>query len=145
MLITQTDFPLISTFLCKKNAIREASYGHSQTYVSRFGEHVLTVFFRRPGEEGDAASMETSSASNSDCEADRRLKSLVDGSRNQQNLMNSNSQRLNKLALRDKSVIGSSSDEAEISSSPGLLSFEYLEQEQPHNRRPLTDKVYLTF
>ncbi|XP_022875719.1 uncharacterized protein LOC111394183 [Olea europaea var. sylvestris] len=96
---------------------------------------------RRPGEEGDAASMETSSASNSDCEADRRLKSLVDGSRNQQNLMNSNSQRLNKLALRDKSVIGSSSDEAEISSSPGLLSFEYLEQEQPHNRRPLTDKI----
>ncbi|CAI9767840.1 unnamed protein product [Fraxinus pennsylvanica] len=97
---------------------------------------------RRPGEESDAeSSMETSSASSSDCEADRRSKSIVDGSRNLQNLMNSNSQRLNKLVLRDKSVISSSSDEAEIPNSSGLLLFEYLEQEQPHNRRPLTDKI----
>ncbi|KAL2556620.1 hypothetical protein Fot_01359 [Forsythia ovata] len=97
---------------------------------------------RRPGEESDAeSSRETSSAGSSDCEADRRSKSIVDGSRNQQNLVNSNCQRLNRLSPRDKSVVNSSSDEAEISNSPGLLLFEYLEQEQPHNRRPLTDKI----
>ncbi|CAI9774292.1 unnamed protein product [Fraxinus pennsylvanica] len=97
---------------------------------------------RRPGEESDAeSSMETSSAGSSDCEADRHSKSVADGSRNQQNLINFNSQRLNKLVLRDKSVISSSSDEAEISNSPGLPVFEYLEQEQPYNRRPLTDKM----
>ncbi|CAN4093023.1 unnamed protein product [Withania somnifera] len=37
--------------------------------------------------------------------------------------------------------MGSSSDEAEISKSLGLLMFEYLEHEQPHHRRPLADKM----
>ncbi|KAL2540463.1 Protein of unknown function (DUF789) [Abeliophyllum distichum] len=97
---------------------------------------------RRPGEESDAeSSRETSSAGSSDCEADRSSKTIVDGLRNQQNLVNSNCLRLNRPPLRDKLVLNSSSDEAEISNSPGLLLFEYLEQEQPHNRRPLTDKI----
>ncbi|KAK3020561.1 hypothetical protein RJ639_046911 [Escallonia herrerae] len=97
---------------------------------------------RRPGEESDAeSSRETSSGGSSDCEADRRTKGTLDGSWSQQNLVNSNSQRLNRLSLREKSLMSTSSDEAEIGSSPGLLMFEYLEQEQPYNRKPLCDKV----
>ncbi|KAI7980555.1 hypothetical protein LOK49_Contig136G00007 [Camellia lanceoleosa] len=97
---------------------------------------------RRPGEESDAeSSRETSSGGSSDCEADRRAKYVVDGSQSQQNLMNLNSQRMNRLSLRDESLMSSSSDEAEICNSPGMLLFEYLEQEQPYNRKPLIDKV----
>ncbi|THG02140.1 hypothetical protein TEA_020172 [Camellia sinensis var. sinensis] len=96
----------------------------------------------RPGEESDAeSSRETSSGGSSDCEADRRAKYVVDGSRSQQNLMNLNSQRMNRISLRDKSLMSSSSDEAEICNSPGMLLFEYLEQEQPYNRKPLIDKA----
>lgn len=89
---------------------------------------------RTPGEESDAGS-----GSSSDCEADRRAQ--YDGSWSQHNLMNLNSQRMYRLSLRDKSLVSSSSDEAEICNSPGMLIFEYLEQEQPHNRKPLTDKI----
>ncbi|XP_058222613.1 uncharacterized protein LOC131332417 [Rhododendron vialii] len=99
---------------------------------------------RRPGEESDVeSSRETSSAGSSDCEAERRAKSVVDGSCSHQKLVNLNSQRMNGLSLRDKSVMSSSSDEAEMSNSPGTLLFEFLEHEQPYNRRPLTDKVSL--
>lgn len=99
---------------------------------------------RRPGEESDVeSSRETSSAGSSDCEAERRAKSVVDGSCSHQKLVNLNSQRMNRLSLREKSVMSSSSDEAEMSSSPGTLLFEFLEHEQPYNRRPLTDKVSL--
>lgn len=93
--------------------------------------------FRRPGEESDAeSSRETSSSGCSDCEADKLSKSAVDGYRN-----HPNAQQPNRLSVRDKFVQSSSSDEAEISNLPGLLLFEYLEQEQPHLRKPLTDKV----
>ncbi|XP_075100496.1 uncharacterized protein LOC107803940 [Nicotiana tabacum] len=96
---------------------------------------------RRPGEEGDAdSSRETSSGGSSDCD-ERRSKSSSDGLWNQHSLVNQNAQQLNRLSLRDKSVTGSSSDEAEISNSLGVLLFEYLEQEQPHHRRPLADKI----
>ncbi|KAL2507617.1 hypothetical protein Fot_31264 [Forsythia ovata] len=92
---------------------------------------------RRPGEESDAeSSRETSSAGSSDCEADKRSKYTVDGCRNHQN-----AQQPNRLSQREKFVQSSSSDEAEISNLPGLLLFEYLEQEQPHLRKPLTDKI----
>lgn len=92
--------------------------------------------FRRPGEESDSeSSRETSSAGSSDREADKRSKSPVDGCRPHQN-----AQQLNRLST-DKFVKSSSSDEAEISNWPGLLLFEYLEQEQPHLRKPLSDKV----
>lgn len=107
-------------------------------------EHFLVFYIRRPGDETDAeSSRETSSGGNSDCEVvDRRTKSVLDGSWSQHNLANSNSQQLNRVSLSDKSLANSSSDEAEISStSPGVLMFEYLEHEQPHNRQPLTDKA----
>ncbi|GFZ19373.1 hypothetical protein Acr_28g0000780 [Actinidia rufa] len=96
----------------------------------------------RRGEESDAeSSRETSSGGSSDCEADRRAKGVGDGSWSRKNLMNLNSQQMNRLSLREKSLVSSSSDEAETCTSPGTLLFEYLEQEPPHNRKPLTDKA----
>lgn len=97
---------------------------------------------RRPGDDSDAeSSRETSSAGSSDCEAERRVKGVVDGGWGRHNLVNSNSQRLSRLTLRDKHPMSSSSDENEVNNSSGLLAYEYFEQEQPHHRRPLYDKV----
>ncbi|KAL2535502.1 uncharacterized protein Fot_16893 [Forsythia ovata] len=79
---------------------------------------------------------ETSSAGSNDCEADKRSKSTVDGCWNHQN-----AHQPNRLLLRDKFFQSSSNDEAGIPNLPGLLLFEYLEQEQPHLRKPLIDKV----
>ncbi|XP_048337458.2 uncharacterized protein LOC125424337 [Ziziphus jujuba] len=96
---------------------------------------------RRPGDDSDAeSSRETSSAGSSDCEAERRVKG-VDGVWVQHNLMNLNSQRLSRITLRDKHPTSSSSDETEVHNPPGLLIFEYFEQEQPHHRQPLYDKI----
>ncbi|PON48901.1 Myb/SANT-like domain containing protein [Trema orientale] len=97
---------------------------------------------RRPGDDSDAeSSRETSSAGSSDCEAERRVKGAVDGGWGRQNLMNSNSQRLGRLTLRDQHPMSSSSDETEVYNLPGSLVFEYFEQEQPHHRKPLYDKI----
>ncbi|XP_030532462.1 uncharacterized protein LOC115742367 [Rhodamnia argentea] len=97
---------------------------------------------RRTGEDSDAeTSRETSSAGSSDCEVERRGKGIVDASWNQHNLVNSNSQKMNRLTLREKPLVSSSSDEAEVGNSSGTLIFEYLEQEQPHHRKPFYDKV----
>ena len=60
----------------------------------------------------------------------------------QRNLININSQRLSRLTLVDRPPLSSSSDETEACSSPGLLIFEYLEQDQPHFRLPFYDKAY---
>ncbi|GLT56223.1 hypothetical protein SLA2020_292830 [Shorea laevis] len=97
---------------------------------------------RRPGEVTDAeSSRETSSGGSSDCEAERWSRSGVDGSQGQHNIINSFSQKMNRLTLSDKPHLSSSCDEAEVSKSPGMLIYEYLEQEQPHHRKPLYDKV----
>ncbi|KAL6564156.1 hypothetical protein OROMI_015606 [Orobanche minor] len=53
----------------------------------------------------------------------------------------SNMQRLNKISLGDKSVTSSVSSKA--AHSYGLPSFQFLEYEQPYNRRPLADKISL--
>lgn len=66
---------------------------------------------------------------------------VVDGGWGRENLMNLNSQRLNRLTLRDQHPLSSSSDETEVYNSPGSLVFEYFELEQPHHRKPLYDKV----
>ncbi|KAI9182428.1 hypothetical protein LWI28_025255 [Acer negundo] len=96
----------------------------------------------RPGEDSDAeTSRETTcSAGSSDHEAERLAKG-VDGTRDQHNLMNLNSQRLNRLTLSDKQTVSSTSDETEVCSSPRFPIFEYFEQEQPRHRKPLYDKV----
>ncbi|KAL3517402.1 hypothetical protein ACH5RR_019991 [Cinchona calisaya] len=110
-----------------------------QLYVDPLKPHSI---HRRTGEESDAeSSRETSSCGSSDCEADKRSKSNAEGFRNQHHLANLNTQQLNRLSLREKSVTSLSSDDAEICNSPGLLLFEYLEQEQPHHRKPLADKI----
>ncbi|XVF22150.1 hypothetical protein REPUB_Repub12eG0148800 [Reevesia pubescens] len=86
---------------------------------------------RRPSEGSDAeSSRETSSAGSSDCETDRRVKGGVDRAWGQHH-----SQRMNRPPM------SSSSDEVEVGKSPGLLVFEYFEQEQPHHRKPLYDKI----
>ncbi|PKI40166.1 hypothetical protein CRG98_039418 [Punica granatum] len=105
--------------------------------------YVDTLRMRKPGEDSDAeSSRETSSCGSSDCEAERKGKGNIDGMCSQQNFMNFNSQKMNRLALRDnKPPTSSSGDEAEVGNSPGKLVFEYLEQEQPHHRKPLYDKV----
>ncbi|XP_022757922.1 uncharacterized protein LOC111305030 [Durio zibethinus] len=85
----------------------------------------------RPSEDRDGEpSRETNSAGSSDCETDSRVKSGVDGVWGQHN-----SHRMSRPPM------SSSSDEVEVDESPGLLVFEYFEQEQPHHRKPLYDKI----
>lgn len=48
------------------------------------------------------------------------------------------------LSLRHKPFNGSSSDEGELSNSPGALTFEYFEHAPPFSREPLADKVCLS-
>ncbi|KAL8149130.1 uncharacterized protein LOC141708592 [Apium graveolens] len=91
---------------------------------------------RHLGEKNDAETLRETKSS--DCEADRR-KGVAEGTH--QNAVNSNSQRLKSLSLRDKYPMNSSGDEGESSNFPGLLVFEYLEHEQPYSRKPLTDKI----
>ncbi|XP_062178236.1 uncharacterized protein LOC133883061 [Alnus glutinosa] len=111
-------------------------------YLSGIQLYIDPHRLRKPGEDSDAeSSRETSSAGSSDCEPERRAKSVVDGMRGPHNPMTLNSQRMSRLTLSDKPPLNSSSDEAEVCSPPGLLVFEYFEQEQPHHRPPLFDKA----
>ncbi|XP_044493267.1 uncharacterized protein LOC123216769 isoform X2 [Mangifera indica] len=114
-----------------------------QYYVpSLSGIQLYTDPWLRPGEDSDVeSSRETIGAGSSDCEAERHAKRVVDGTWGQHNLVSLNFQRLNRLTLRDKPPMNLFSNETEVCSSPGLLVFEYLEQEQPHHRQPLYDKV----
>ncbi|KAG8653241.1 hypothetical protein MANES_05G000600v8 [Manihot esculenta] len=97
---------------------------------------------RRHGDDSDAESSRvTSSAIGSKFEAEKRAKGGADGLWSQHNLMNLNSQGVQRLTLRDKPLHCSSNNVTEISNSTGLLVYEYLEQEQPHHRKPLYDKV----
>ncbi|CAH2049257.1 unnamed protein product [Thlaspi arvense] len=94
----------------------------------------------RPVEESDAnSSRETNCGGGSDCEADRRAKSVMDGLLSQPNLMNLSSQQMNRHSLRERTLMNSSGNET--GSSHGKLIFEYFEYEQPHNRKPLIDKA----
>ncbi|XP_011082436.1 uncharacterized protein LOC105165206 [Sesamum indicum] len=87
---------------------------------------------RGPHEEGDAELHRLPSIFGIiDPEADRRAKSVSD----------LNIQRLNMLSPGEKFVKGSSGSEADIANSPGRTLFQFLEHEQPHNCRPLTDKI----
>ncbi|KMT16514.1 hypothetical protein BVRB_3g048100 [Beta vulgaris subsp. vulgaris] len=96
---------------------------------------------RIPGEESDESSRETSSVGSSDCETERGPCSI--GAWNQQDLGESNLQDMKALSLRHKPFNGSSSDEGELSNSPGALTFEYFEHAPPFSREPLADKISL--
>lgn len=65
----------------------------------------------------------------------------IKGKRNQQNLMNATTNGFNRLSLRNDAFMESLADENETSNPPGLLIFEFLEQNPPQNRQPLTDKA----
>ena len=79
-----------------------------------------------PGEESDESSRETCSDGSSDCETGFSESTL---------------QGMKGLSLRYKPFNGSSSDEGDFSSSPGVLIFEYFEHAPPFSREPLADKV----
>ncbi|KAK4857335.1 hypothetical protein QYF36_027023 [Acer negundo] len=97
---------------------------------------------RRPGEESDAdSSRETSSDGSSDHGVERRINAFVQGTWSQQNIPDANIQSFNRLSLRNKPLVGSSSDESEICNSPGQLIFEYLAHDAPFSREPLADKI----
>lgn len=94
--------------------------------------NVSCTFIRRPSENSDAeSSREMSSGGSTDCESERQTKSSGD----RPNLIGS------RPSLRDVPPLSLSGDESEVSNSTGLLVFEYLEQEQPRHRQPLTDKA----
>ncbi|XP_065860422.1 uncharacterized protein [Euphorbia lathyris] len=96
---------------------------------------------RRHVDDNEAESFRNASSAgrgSSECEAEQQAKGGVMG---QGKHMNSNFQGTQRVSLRDKSFNGSSSEEPENLNSPGLLVYEYFEQEQPHNRKPLYDKV----
>ncbi|PIN24165.1 hypothetical protein CDL12_03115 [Handroanthus impetiginosus] len=85
-----------------------------------------------PTEEGNAESFRLkSSSSSSNSKGVRRSKSDL----------NMNRQLLNKLSLGSKCDESSGSSGAHITNSHGSPSFQFLESEQPYNRRPLTHKI----
>nr|DAD38171.1 TPA_asm: hypothetical protein HUJ06_008812 [Nelumbo nucifera] len=96
---------------------------------------------RWPGDESDAESSRGSSEGSSDCELERRGKHISEGLWGHHNLMDLNTKRMNRIFLRDEPLAGSSSDEGEVGNPPGLLIFEYLEQDPPYSREPLADKI----
>lgn len=111
-----------------------------QYYVPSLSGMQLYIDPQRPrsGEDTDpGSSREISSSGSSDFEAERWSKSGSDGALGPP----SNSQRMSRLTLRDKHPVSSSSDETEVSKSPGMLVFEYMEPEQPHHRKPLYEKI----
>ncbi|XP_050236224.1 uncharacterized protein LOC126686222 [Mercurialis annua] len=72
--------------------------------------------------------VESSRQANSACSSDREAEKLDEGG-------------FQRHSLKDQSHHICSSGETENSSSQGLLVYEYLEQEQPHHRKPLFDKI----
>ncbi|XP_077215165.1 uncharacterized protein LOC143849761 isoform X2 [Tasmannia lanceolata] len=99
---------------------------------------------RRPGDESDDSYRDTSSDGSSDCEVERQSKIIAEGVRNQHNLTESNTQRINRISLRDRTLVGQecfSSDDGEVCSPHGHMAFEYLERDPPYSREPLADKI----
>ncbi|OVA07450.1 Protein of unknown function DUF789 [Macleaya cordata] len=97
-----------------------------------------TVSSRRPGEESDAESSRESSSDGSSDDAERRSKLVSDRVWSKQNSLD-----ISRLSLRDKPVMGSSSDDGDASNPPSPLKFQYMEQEVPYSREPLADKAIL--
>nr|CAB3497553.1 unnamed protein product [Digitaria exilis] len=83
---------------------------------------------RRPGDESDGESMDTSSESSSENDVDRLRVSSVDATH-----------RLENGGLR--------SDDGETDASSSFPIFQYLERDPPYGREPLTDKasIYIFF
>lgn len=99
-------------------------------------------FTRSPDKDGNPdSSRDAFSAGDSDCEAERLAKNVFDWAWVQHNGINLiNPQRLRRLTLKDQPPM-CSFNIVEACSAGGLLLFEFLEQERPHNRQPLYDKA----
>uniref|UniRef100_A0A5B7AS83 Putative mediator of RNA polymerase II transcription subunit 15 isoform X2 n=1 Tax=Davidia involucrata TaxID=16924 RepID=A0A5B7AS83_DAVIN len=96
---------------------------------------------RRPGEESDAeSSRETSSDGSDECGGERGADD-VQGASNLQNPISATAKSFNRHSLRNNLLMGPSVDEGEISNPPGLLIFQYLEEDLPYSREPLADKI----
>ncbi|KAL0391138.1 UNVERIFIED_CONTAM: hypothetical protein Scaly_0470900 [Sesamum calycinum] len=135
---SEADYSSTAPALCIPFSVGSASF-LNVTNLDRLMESLTPYIpaqnlLERPHEESDAELHRLPSISGSiDPEADRRAKTVSD----------LNIQRLNMLSRGKKFVKGSSGSEADIANSPGRTLFQFLEHEQPHNRRPLTDKVDL--
>ncbi|XP_047332551.1 uncharacterized protein LOC124936131 [Impatiens glandulifera] len=83
---------------------------------------------RRPGEESDGDSSRDSSS---------------DGSNEYSRESNGNNHQASWSQHKrgHNAVTGSSSDESDVTNPPGLLTFEYFEQDSPYGREPLADKI----
>ncbi|XP_044500659.1 uncharacterized protein LOC123221808 [Mangifera indica] len=101
-----------------------------------------SIRLRKPDEESDVdTSRETSSDGSSDYGVERQISAFVQGTWSQQNTADENIQKLYRLSLRNKHLMGSSSDESEICNPHGKPVFEYLEHDAPFSREPLADKI----
>ncbi|XP_008792833.1 uncharacterized protein LOC103709317 [Phoenix dactylifera] len=96
-----------------------------------------------PGEESDCdCYKDSSSDGSSDCDNEKDIKYSLNW--NQNHLAGTSMLRMDRLPLREKHATlqeGFSSDDGEAGNSQGYLLFEYLEQDPPHSREPLADKV----
>lgn len=96
------------------------------------------VRLRQPDDESDAdSSRETSSDSSCEYGTGRRASKAL-CAWGQQSTMLATTQSFSRLSLRN---MGSTADESEITNPPGLLVYEYLEQDMPYSREPLADKI----
>lgn len=101
------------------------------------------IYNRSPGEESDTESSRETSSDGGSFEHGliRGTSSVVQTAQKQQNSVDINVQRINGISVKDHPSNDSSSDEADISTPPGQLIFEYLERDPPFTREPLVDKV----
>ncbi|KAJ7980322.1 Protein of unknown function (DUF789) [Quillaja saponaria] len=95
---------------------------------------------RNPGEESDAESArETSSDSSSGYGHERGIYTHENGS--WPNITDASINGIERVPARNKTFIGSSSDESESCNPPGQLIFEYFERAVPYKREPLANKI----
>lgn len=103
---------------------------------------VVSLCYRRPGEDSDNDYFrDSSSDGSSDSEQERCLNLREQHNHHRQ--MSEIPRRLDGLSLREHATIqeGFSSDEGESGNAQGCLMFEYLERDQPYGRVPLADKA----
>ncbi|KAJ7955174.1 Protein of unknown function (DUF789) [Quillaja saponaria] len=100
----------------------------------------LSPHIRNPSEESDTESArETSSASSSGYDHERGVYTYGSGSRH--NATDASIHGFQRVPLRNKTFIGSSSDEIESCNPSDQLIFEYFEHELPFYREPLANKI----
>uniref|UniRef100_A0A2P2K938 Uncharacterized protein MANES_06G065300 n=1 Tax=Rhizophora mucronata TaxID=61149 RepID=A0A2P2K938_RHIMU len=93
----------------------------------------------RQTEDSDSDFRDSSSDGSSDCEPER-LK-CAGKLWNHHHLTNELPLRMERLPLRDQFVAHQEDDEGESLKSRGSLLFEYLEQDPPYSREPLSEKL----